>query len=162
MFLPIFRDMCRTGVGDLAGRSMSCVFTEDRHLTVCRTAQASQCFGQFRLTITLHTGNPQYFASTHFQRNSIDRHVSPIVHRLQVFHMQNRLCGMCFFFVDRQDDFAAHHHFGQHLGSSLRRLNRTDHLPAAHDADSIGHGKHFTQLVCDKDDRFALPDSACA
>jgi len=71
--------------------------------------------------------------------------------------MQNRLCGMCFFFLDRQDDFRPTIISASICGGGLRRLNRTDHLPPRMTLMRLDT-QILHQLVRDKDDRFALLD----
>ena len=77
---------------------------------------------------------------------------------MQVVHFEHGLPGVGVGFVNGQDHGPSDHHLGQRFLGGFGRRRGAHHLPAAHDADGVGHGEHFAQFVRDEDDGFSLLD----
>jgi len=152
------RICARAGAGHLAGRSMRRIFTEDRHLTGLSTRRRPVSVRPIRLNhYPARPAIPKFHPARTSNETPIDRHVAPIVHHLQVFHMQNRSAwDVLLFSIDRMTLRPTI------ISAASRRwpppVDRTTICPPRMTLIAIGHGKYFTQLVRDKDDRFACSD----
>ena len=155
--MPVFRNVGHAGIRSLPDRGLRDVFSAERDGARGRLLESGQAVDQFRLTVSVDSGDTQDLSRVHFEGNVADSIVLVDLGRnSQAFDLQDRLARNSLFLLKLQLDRSSDHHVGKFLFIRFFCINGTDVFPLAQHGDPVRNRHDLVELMSDEQDGFAF------
>ena len=127
VFMAVFRNMRHAGLTSLTDRCVGNVLPAERDLSGRSLFQSGQPVDQFRLSVSVNTGNTEDLSFVYRKRNPADRVVLVDLGRdRQALHFKDRFTRRRVLFMYFQLYRTADHHVGKLLLVGIFRIDGTD------------------------------------